>query len=106
MNTNSADANSDFLHDKKAQQFIRELEPENAFLNYKWLKKDSKHSIMVLTHIEVPQSARGTGLGARFAIQVLKHLEKSEQEIHISCSFMRKVAGKNLNWRKRFNIDN
>lgn len=105
MSEKIIDANSDFEHDEKAQQFIREMKPENAFVNYKWLNKDPKHSIMLLTHIEVPQSARGTGLGARFAIQVLNHLEQTELEIHISCSFMRKVAGKKPNWRIRFNID-
>lgn len=110
MTTNSSDVNSesndnDFVHDENSQQFILEMKPENAFVSYKWLGDTPNHGTMVLTHIEVPHSARGTGLGARFAIQVLKYLENSEQEIHISCSFMRKVARKRPHWRNKFNVD-
>lgn len=95
----------DFSHDEEAQKFIREMKPENAFVSYKWLGDIPKQGAMMLTHIEVPQSARGTGLGARFAKQILTHLQNSEQEIHISCSFMRRVASTKPAWRKKFNLE-
>lgn len=104
MVINTDIAKLEFLHDEKAQKFIHEMESENAFVNYKWLGDIPKQGGMLLTHIEVPQSARGTGLGARFAIQVLQYLETSEQEIQISCSFMRRIARTKPHWRKRFNI--
>jgi len=57
------------VHDKKSQRFVRHMAPSDAFVSYTWQVER-----MVLGHIETDASLRGSGLGARFAAQVIEHL--------------------------------
>lgn len=59
---------------------------------------------MILTHIEVDPSFRGSGLGARFAAEVFEEIETRSHEIRLTCPFLRKVGGTRANWRKKFNL--
>ena len=50
---------------RASQRFIRHMAPVDAFVSYHW-----QGDRMVMAHIEVDPSLRGTGLGARFAAEV------------------------------------
>ena len=87
------------VHDKKSQRFVRHMTPSDAFVSYTW-----QGDRMVLGHIETDVSLRGSGLGARFAIEVFEHLENAKHEIRLTCPFLRRVAATRENWRTIFNL--
>lgn len=87
------------IHDERAQRFIRHMAPSDAFISYVW-----QGDRMVMPHIEVDPSFRGSGLGARFATEVFEHIEACLYEIRLTCPFLRKVALTRATWRKKFNL--
>lgn len=87
------------IHDERAQRFIRHMAPSDAFVSYVW-----QGDRMVMTHIEVDPSFRGSGLGARFATEVFEEVESRAHEIRLTCPFLRKVALTRPEWRKKFKL--
>ena len=87
------------IHEERAQRFVRHMAPSDAFVSYVW-----QGDRMILTHIEVDPSFRGSGLGARFAAEVFEEIETRSHEIRLTCPFLRKVGGTRANWRKKFNL--
>ena len=89
----------DLLHDKAAGRFSKRSAPQSAFITYYW-----RDVVMVLDHIEVSPSLRGTGAGARFAQEVFETVQNEPQEIRLTCPFLRRVASSRPEWRKKFNL--
>lgn len=87
------------VHDTKSQRIIRHMSPSDAFVSYTW-----QGDRMVLGHIEVDPSLRGTGVGARFAIEVFQSLVQTRHEVRLTCPFLRKVASTQARWRDKFNL--
>jgi predicted GNAT family acetyltransferase len=87
------------VHDETSQRFIRHMSPSDGFVSYVW-----KGDRMVLGHIEVDPSLRGSGLGGRLATEVLEHLEHAPHEIRLTCPFLQRVARKRPEWREKFNL--
>ena len=87
------------VHDEKSQRFVRYMAPSDAFVSYSW-----QGSTMVVSHIEVDPSTRGSGLGARFAMEVFEHLQGAEHTIRLTCPFLRKVASRKDDWREKFGL--
>lgn len=102
-NSNPNSGKIELVHDEKLQRFIHHMEPIDAFASYVWHDNALGDLTMVLDHIKVPQTTRGSGLGARFATQVLEHLQDSETDIKITCAFMLRVARTRPIWREKFN---
>lgn len=75
------------------------MSPSDAFVSYVW-----QCDRMVLTHIEVDPSFRGSGLGSRFATEVFEEIEDRPHEIRLTCPFLRKVALTRPEWRMKFNL--
>ncbi len=59
---------------------------------------------MVLGHIETYPALRGSGLGARFAIEVFEHLETAEHEVRLICPLLCRVGATRPNWREKFQL--
>jgi len=87
----------ELVHDEQNQRFLGKMEPSDAFVTYSW-----QGERMILTHIEIDPSLRGSGMGAIFANQVLEHLQDSPGEIRLTCPFLRQVARTRDEWRKKF----
>ena len=87
------------VHDKKSQRFVRHMAPSDAFVSYTW-----QGDRMVLGHIETDPALRGSGLGARFAIEVFENLETAEHEVRLTCPFLRRVGATRPNWREKFQL--
>lgn len=87
------------IHDERSQRFIRHMAPSDAFVSYVW-----QGDRMVLTHIEVAASLRGTGAGARFATEVFEEIESRPHDIRLTCPFLRRVGATRAGWRKKFNL--
>ena len=75
------------VHDKKSQRFVRHMAPSDAYVSYTW-----QGDRMVPGHIETDPALRGSGLGARFAIEVFEHQETAEHEVCLTCPFLRRVG--------------
>ncbi len=88
------------VHDEEAQKYVRYMAPADAFVSYTW-----QGERMVLGHIEVDPSFRGSGLGARVAAEVFEHLLAADHEIRLTCPFLRRVAATRAEWRKKFHIE-
>lgn len=87
------------IHDEQRQRFIHPMQPSDAFVSYRW-----QGERMVLNHIEIDRSLRGTGVGERFAQEVLTHLQDSPLEIRLTCPYLRYVASTNEQWRKKYAV--
>ena len=87
------------IHDERSQRFIRQMSPQDAFVSYSW-----QGDRMVLGHIEVASSLRGSRIGARLAIEVFEHLENSSYEVRLTCPFLRRVGSTHPEWRERFSL--
>ena len=87
------------IHDETGQRYLRHMAPSDAFVSYHW-----QGERMVMTHIEVDPSLRGTGAGARFATEVFESVENRPHEIRLTCPFLRKVAATRPEWRQKFGI--
>ncbi len=87
------------VHEPRSNRFVRYMKPQDAFLSYS--ETDSR---IVLGHIEVPPQSRGTGLGAKFALEVFPMVKALGKEAQITCPFMRKVASRNPEWADYFNV--
>jgi predicted GNAT family acetyltransferase len=87
------------VHDEHSQRFIRHMAPSDAFVSYSW-----QGDRMVLTHIEVDPSLRGSGIGARFAAEVFEEIKSRPYEIRLTCPFLRRVAYSRAEWREKFNL--
>lgn len=87
------------IHDKTSQRYVRHMAPQDAFVSYSW-----QGERMVLGHIEVAESLRGSGVGAGFAAEVFRHLEQAPHEIRLTCPFLRRVAQTRPEWRRKFNL--
>jgi len=87
------------VHDEASQRFIRHMAPVDAFVSYHW-----QGDRMVMAHIEVDPSLRGTGLGARFAAEVFDAVVHRPHEIRLTCSFLRRVAATRPEWRSKFGL--
>ncbi|MDE9451921.1 N-acetyltransferase [Aliiroseovarius sp. Z3] len=87
------------VHDGKSQRFVRHMSPSDAFVSYSW-----QGDRMVLGHIEVDPSLRGSGIGARLAGEVFDEVLGRAHEIRVTCPFMRRVAVLRPEWRRRFNL--
>lgn len=101
-NSSSNSSKIELVHDAKLQRFIHHMKPTDAFVSYVW-ESASATPTMILDHVEVSKTTRGSGLGARFAVQVLEHLQDSETDIKITCSFLLRVARTRPIWREKFN---
>lgn len=89
----------ELVHDEKSQRFVRHMVTSDAFVSYTW-----QGDRVVLGHIEVDPSHRGSGLGARVATEVFKHLENVDHEVRLTCPFLRRVGVTRPNWRKKFHL--
>lgn len=87
------------VHDEHSRRFVRHMAPSDAFVSYAW-----QGDRMVLGHIEVDLSLRGSGCGARFATEVFEHIKSADYEIRLTCPFLRRVASTRADWREKFNI--
>lgn len=87
------------VHDETSQRFVRHMAPSDAFVSYSW-----QGDRMVLGHIEVDPSLRGSGIGARLAAEVFEHLERAPHEIRLTCPFLRRVGRTRTEWRGKFNL--
>lgn len=87
------------VHDEGSQRFVRHMAPSDAFVSYVW-----QGERMVLTHIEVDPSLRGSGIGARFAAEVFDAVLGRAHDIRITCSFLRRVAATRADWRGKFGL--
>ncbi len=87
------------IHDEHSQRFVRHMASADAFVSYV-----CQGDRMVLTHVEVDGSLRGSGLGTRFVTEVLEEVETRPHEIRITCPFMRRVASTRPEWRRKFNL--
>lgn len=85
------------VHDEHSQRFIRYLMPADGFASYIW-----RGETMVLTHIEVHPSTRGTGLGGRLAGEIFEAVMKLGHPAQLSCPFLRKVAASKPKWADYF----
>ncbi|MGB7336674.1 MAG: N-acetyltransferase, partial [Salaquimonas sp.] len=59
---------------------------------------------MVVGHIEISMHLRGSGLGTRFATELLEQLEQADHDVRLTCPFLRKVAQPRSVWRDKFNL--
>ena len=94
-----ADLSEKISHEADKNRFVLAMQPEDATLNYHW-----QGDTMVLNHVEVPTSARGGGMGARFAMAVFGKLLDAPHPVRITCTFMRKVARSKPEWQKAFDV--
>lgn len=90
----------ELIHDEQNQRFLGKMTPNDGIVTYRW-----QGERMILNHIEIDLSLRGTGIGERFARQVLTHLQDSATEIRLTCPYLRYVAKSNEQWRKKFGIE-
>lgn len=88
------------VHEPKSNRFVRFMAPRDAFVSYQ--ENDER---ITLSHIEVPQEKRGTGLGAKLALEVFPEVEALGKTARITCPFMRRVAASDPKWADYFNID-
>jgi predicted GNAT family acetyltransferase len=86
-------------HEAKSNRFVRYMTHRDAFVSYS--ESDDR---IVLGHIEVPPEKRGTGLGAKLALEVFPLVEEMGKTARITCSFMRRVAASDPYWASYFNI--
>lgn len=89
------------MHEPHANRFLRFMAPRDAFVSY-CLTDD----LITLTHIEVPEEKRKSGLGARFALEVFPLVRDMGKPARITCSFMRRVASRDPQWADYFRIKN
>ena len=89
------------FHEAKSKRFVRYMEPQDAFVSY-----SETETRITLGHIEIPQASRGSGLGARFALDIFPMVKALGKEARITCLFMRKVAASRSKWAEYFNITN
>jgi len=87
------------VHDEENQRFVRPMTPSDAFVTYRW---QGEH--MILNHIEIDPALRGSGFGARFATEILEHLQDSPYEIRLTCPFLRQVAKTRTEWQDKFAV--
>lgn len=90
----------ELTHDEQNQRFIGKMAPRDGFTTYRW-----QGDTMILNHIEIDSSLRGTGVGERFAKTVLTHLQDSPLEIRLTCPYLRHVARSNGQWCQKFGIE-
>lgn len=88
------------IHHETSQRFLRHMAPSDAFVSYVW-----QGDRMVLTHIEVDPSLRGSGVGARFAAEVFDEIINRPHEIRLTCPFLRRVGATRPEWRAKFGLD-
>lgn len=88
------------VHDQKSRRFVRHMNPSDAFVSYTW-----QGDRMVLGHIEIDPSYRGSGLGVRVATEVFKHLETTSHDVRLRCSFLCRVGATQANWREKFQLE-
>ncbi|MGB7288428.1 MAG: N-acetyltransferase [Salaquimonas sp.] len=87
------------VHDEKSQRFVRYMRPADAFASYSW-----QGELMVVGHIEISMHLRGSGLGTRFATELLEQLEQADHDVRLTCPFLRKVAQPRRAWHDKFNL--
>ncbi len=87
------------VHDVPSRRFVRHMAPSDAYVSYHW-----QGDRMVMTHIEVDPSLRGTGAGGRFAAEVFEAVQDRPHEIRLTCPFLRRVAATRPEWREKFGI--
>ena len=90
---------ADTLHDAAAQRYVLRMEPADAFASYE-MEGDTK----VLTHVEVDPAWRGTGLGERFAGEVLNRVLAEGGKARITCPYMRGLAAKHPVWAAHYGL--
>ena len=86
-------------HEPKSKRFVRYMKPQDAFVSY-----SESETKIILGHIEIPPEKRGSGLGARLALEVFPMVKDLGKEARITCTFMRKVAASRPEWAEYFNI--
>lgn len=92
---------SGIIHDEQAQRFIKHMYPHDAFVSY---QKDKNGNKITLSHIEVSVERRGSGFGARVALEVFEKVEETGLEARLTCPFLRKVASKSSKWVELFSL--
>ncbi|MBL4813844.1 MAG: N-acetyltransferase [Rhodobacteraceae bacterium] len=88
------------IHNKLDQAYLRHMAQADALVSYVW--QDGQ---MMLTHIEVDPSLRGTGTGARFGAEVLTALEDAPHEVRLQCPFLRRLGKTRPEWREKFRLE-
>lgn len=88
------------IHDETGRRFLRYMAPTDAFVSYAW-----QGERMVLTHIEIDPSLRGSGTGARFATEVFGEIVNRPHEIRLTCPFLRRVGATRTEWRRKFALE-
>lgn len=88
------------VHDERGQRFVRHMAPSDAFVSYYW-----QGDRMVMTHIEVDRSLRGSGVGARFATEVFEAVQDRPHEVRLTCPFLRRVAATRPEWKTKFKLE-
>ena len=87
------------IHEPRSNRFVRFMAPQDAFVSYQ--ETDER---ITLSHIEVPIEKRGTGLGAKLALDVFPSIEALGKTARITCPFLRRVAASEPKWAAYFNI--
>ena len=87
------------VHEPRAQRFVRFMAPQDAFVSY----SETTNQI-VLSHIEVPAQKRGSGLGAKLALEVFPMVKAIGKTARVTCPFLRTIAASNAEWANYFNI--
>ncbi len=86
---------SNFVHDKKQQQFRLLLDSGVAFIDYK-MGGDK----MFLVHSEVPFHLRGKDIGKKLVEKTFEYIEQNNIQAVAICSFIKLVAQRSEKWRK------
>ena len=87
------------VHEPQAQRFVKFMRPTDAFVSY-----SESGGMITLGHIEVPIEQRGSGLGAKLALEVFEMIKDHDKPARITCPFMRKVAQSVPEWAAFFNV--
>lgn len=78
------DANTKVMHLPEQQQFLIELEGENAILEYEMGKDDT----LMVTHTEVPPAHEGKGYASQMAKEVMAYARIKELKVMPLCTYM------------------
>ncbi len=83
-----------FKHISDKQQFTLTINKETARIDYK--KQDNQ---IYLTHTEVPEKLRGTGIGKLLVEKTLEQLAAEDLKTTAVCSYIKAFVLRNEKWK-------
>lgn len=86
------------IHYPRQQRVVWHMPLGDAFASYS-IRPDGT---LVFGHIETPVALRGTGLGARLAMETFDWIETNAIVARLTCSFLRRVAASKTKWSDQF----